>query len=72
MGCGADQGRDEVTEQEMQAAVNQLVRDMLAKGLRKPEARVWIKGNELPQVSMSAGKYGDDDYWYEYITKYKC
>ena len=55
-----------MNEYEMQAAVDQLVKDMLDKGLRKPEARVWIEANKEPSVGISSGVYGEGDRMTEY------
>ena len=50
-----------MNEQEMQAAVDQLVKDMLDKGLRKPEVGVWIEGAKQPCVFVRSGVYGEAD-----------
>lgn len=55
-----------MNEHEMQAAVDQLVKDMLDKGLRKPRARVMIKSDEAPSVGIESGVYGEGDHNYSY------
>lgn len=55
-----------MNEHEMQAAVDQLVKDMMDKGLRKPEAKVWISSGQSSQVGLTSGVYGEPDHWYEY------
>jgi len=55
-----------MNEHEMQAAVDQLVRDMLDKGLRKPDAHLVFKSGCDPMAGVSAGVYGEPDHWYEY------
>lgn len=51
-----------MNEQEMQAAVDQLVKDMLDKGLRKPTAMAWIESGKEPCAFLRAGEYGGPDY----------
>ena len=55
-----------MNEQEMQAAVDQLVKDMMDKGLRKPDARLVFKSGCEPMAGVSAGVYGEADHWYQY------
>ena len=55
-----------MNEQEMQAAVDQLVKDMLDKGLRKPAVKVWISAGQTPQVGLTSGIYGEPDHFYSY------
>ena len=55
-----------MNEDQMQAAANQLMIDLLGKGIRKAKAFIWISANEQPKVSIGGGEYGEVDYWYEY------
>ena len=55
-----------MNEEQMQAAVNQLMIDLLGKGIRKAKAFIWIAANEQPKVSIGGGEYGEVDHWYEY------
>ena len=55
-----------MNEEQMQAAVDQLMLDMMAKGIRKAKAFIWIAANEQPKVSIGGGEYGEVDHWYEY------
>ena len=55
-----------MNEEQMQAAVNQLMIDLLGKGIRKAKAFIWIAANEQPNVSIGGGEYGEVDHWYEY------
>ena len=54
-----------MNEHEMQAAVDQLVKDMLDKGLRMPQAIVWVQSNKAPCICLNAGDYGKD-HWSSY------
>lgn len=56
-----------MNEEQMQAAVDQLMLDMMGKGLRKPEAMVWVRSGQCPQSYLSAGDYGIDA-WYDFPT----
>ena len=56
-----------MNEEQMQAAVNQLMLDMMGKGLRKPEAMVWVRSGQCPQAYLSAGDYGIDA-WSDFPT----
>lgn len=49
-----------MNEEQMQAAVDQLMLDMMAKGLRKPEAMIWVRSGQSPQAYLSSGDYGVD------------
>ena len=48
-----------MNEHEMQAAVDQLVKDMLDKGLRKPRAMAWIESGKQPCAFLRSGEYGE-------------
>lgn len=51
-----------MNEEQMQAAVDQLIIDMMGKGLRKPEAMVWVQSNKSPCICLSSGDYGRDSW----------
>ena len=55
-----------MNEHEMQAAVDQLVKDMLDKGLRKPSVFVRIRSEQGPMVGIESGVYGEGDHHYSY------
>lgn len=55
-----------MNSKQIQAAVDQLVVDMMAKGLRQPSAHLQFNANAMPNVGLKAGVWNEADYWYSY------
>ena len=55
-----------MNEYEMQDAVDQLVKDMMDKGLRKPSVFVRIRSEQGPMAGIESGVYGEGDHHYSY------